>query len=114
MYWDQVQIDSINKRLDDFEKYVSRIIDEPMTATEVKIRHLLQIIESNFNNSLEVIHNRINTCEKVFIKIMQLDVRLLTLEFDSGKPVMPSAAEKLMDMQLRLERLESYLLNGEK
>ena len=70
MYWDHVQIDEINKRLE--------------------------------------------LIEKVFIKIMQHDVRLHTLEFNSNIQPQPSSMERLMDFQYRLERLESYLLNGEK
>ena len=63
---------------------------------------------------INVINKRLELIEKVFIKIMQHDVRLHTLEFNSNTPVQPSSAERLMDMQHRLERLESYLLNGEK
>ena len=83
--------------------------DEPMTATEVKIRHLLLNMQEEFKRHIESINLRIELCEKVFIKILQHDVRLMSLEFNSDKPVNPSAAEKLMDLQLRLERLESYL-----
>lgn len=87
--------------------------DEPMTATEVKIRHLLLNMQEEFKRHIESVNCRLELCEKVFIKILQHDIRLSTLEFNSDKPVKPSSAEKLIDMQHRLERLESYLLNGE-
>lgn len=65
MYWDQIQIDQINKRLE--------------------------------------------LIEKVFSKILQLDVRLQTVEFLLNLPTDPSVNESLMDIQYRLERLESFL-----
>ncbi len=60
------------------------------------------------------LNKRIDLCERIFGKIMQLDARLDTLEFNSNIPTNPSAAERLMDVEMRIERLESYLLNGEK
>lgn len=78
-----------------------------LKLNEGKIMYWDQVQINEINSRLELI-------EKVFIKIMQHDIRLQTLEFNSDTPVQPSAAEKLMDMQMRLERLESYLLNGEK
>ncbi len=93
---------------------IEEALQEPMTATEIRIRHLLLNMQEEFKRHIQHINYRLELCEKVFIKIMQHDIRLQTLEFNSDKPVQPSASEKLLDMQLRLERLESYLLNGER
>ncbi len=56
---------------------------------------------------------RVELCEKVFIKIMQLDVRLHTLEFNSDIPTSPSSAERIMDFEMRIKRLESLLIKTE-
>lgn len=85
---------------------------EPMTATEVKVRELLQSLEFKLDSQLLELENRVMLCERVFIKIMQLDARLDTLEFNSYIPVKPSAGERLLDFELRIERLESHLING--
>lgn len=60
------------------------------------------------------LQKRIKLCERIYCRLLQFDLRLETLEFNNALPVKPSATERLMDMQHRLERLESYLLNGEK
>lgn len=87
--------------------------NEPMTATEVKIRHLLLNMQLESSRIIEGLTLRLELCEKVFIKIMQLDVRLHTVEFNSGIPTTPSSAEKIMDFEMRIKRLESYLIKGE-
>lgn len=53
---------------------------------------------------------RVEMLEKIFGKIMQLDMRIDTLEFNCNLPVKPAISEKLLDMELRLQKLESLLI----
>lgn len=55
---------------------------------------------------IDAIEKRLRLLEKVFGKLMQFDMRLDTLEFNANLPVKPSISEKLLDLQLRLEKLE--------
>jgi len=64
--------------------------------------------------AISYLNKRIDLCERILGKIMQLNARVDTLEFNSNIPVNPSAAERLMDAEMRIERLESYLINGDK
>lgn len=51
--------------------------------------------------------NRIDLLESVFKKICEFDSRLDTLEFNSNLPVKPSISEMLLDLRLRVEKLET-------
>lgn len=55
---------------------------------------------------VRVLRNRITLAERIFGKIMQLDMRLDTLEFMLDASVKPAISEKLLDFKLRLEKLE--------
>ena len=63
--------------------------------------------------SIEDLSKRIDTLEKIFGKIMEINLRLDTLEFNSDHPVRPAIGEKLLTLHMRIEKLEQLLLPKE-
>lgn len=62
--------------------------------------------------SIDQLERRVYLLESIFKKIAEFDSRIDTLEFNANLPMKPAISEKLLDIQLRLEKLE--LLTNQK
>lgn len=62
-------------------------------------------MQDNLPVIIKLIHKRLDLLERVFGRIMQLDMRLDTLEFNSGVPVKPAISERLLALELKLNEL---------
>jgi len=63
----------------------------------------------NMQTHIDSLQKRLSQVEKLFTHLMQLQLRLDTLEFNSELPVQPSSAERLASMERRQKKLESLL-----
>ena len=59
-----------------------------------------------------MLDERLDLCERIFGKIMELDARIDTLEFNSDLPVKPAISTQLLDLRLRVETLEEIINQG--
>ena len=55
------------------------------------------------------INKRLDLLESVFKKLMEFDMRLDTLEFNSNAPVKPGISEKLASLEYKLESVLEFL-----
>lgn len=56
---------------------------------------------------------RIDLLESVFKKMMEFDMRLDTLEFNSDLPVKPGISEKLATLEFKINSLMEFINNEE-
>lgn len=54
---------------------------------------------------IEQLNHRVALCERVFKKLMEFDMRLDTLEFNSNAPVKPGISEKLATLEYKIETI---------
>lgn len=64
-------------------------------------------------NTQAMINKRLDLVERIFSKVMQQDLRIDTLEFNSGLPVKPGISECLANLIYRVESLEISLTKKE-
>lgn len=69
--------------------------------------------QDNLPDILRTINKRIDLLEKIFSRVMQQDLRLDTLEFNSNLPVKPGISERLADLTNRIDIVETIINQGE-
>ncbi len=78
-----------------------------MALSKTQLESEIEKIVLPFRQYLDKLEDRIDLLERVFKKICEFDSRLDTLEFNSNLPVKPSISEMLLDLRLRVEKLET-------
>jgi len=74
----------------------------------------LQIIIDTLKHEIKSLYDgffmqqkKIDLLEKIYGRVMQQDMRIDTLEFNSNLPVKPGISEALADLRFRVEQLEN-------